>query len=162
MHKLKSKRCQFLIPQKPVQPQPCQPYHCHRPWSCKKTQVCFCRDAQQINPHLQVPQALQTSHELSTNTSLIQQLGHVHTHFMGLWTTHTKTKVRAKLLGWQLLQISQNLWGRLQKKLEKPTKQIFARRQTGQLTSANFNFVQLKFVRNLIVRSSSDSHKVHK
>ena len=33
---------------------------------------------------------------------------------------------------------------------------------TGQLTSANFNFAQLKFVRSLIMQSSSDSHKVHK
>ena len=28
--------------------------------------------------------------------------------------------------------------------------------------SANFNFTQLKIVRNLIMRSSSDSHKAHK
>ena len=38
----------------------------------------------------------------------------------------------------------------------------FVRRHAGQLTSADFNFAQLKFVRNSIMRSSSDSHKAHK
>ena len=30
------------------------------------------------------------------------------------------------------------------------------------IDSANFNFAQLKFVHNLIMRSSGDSHKAHK
>ena len=40
-------------------------------------------------------------------------------------------------------------------------QKTFARHHAGQLTIVNFNFVQLKFLRNLIMRSSSDSHKAH-